>query len=156
MPPITCSFVINSADGGDLAGNMFGAVTPRVKKNLPNGPSDELFVEVAWAVPAPAAGLPAPPAPARLLGRFMFSKAPTALATQVDAPPFRTVPVPPAAGRQICFQEDVAPLANGIYKFGPYKVDANASLGRYEMTFVAEDQTTNKQWSEDPEFDVDG
>jgi hypothetical protein len=145
MPPVTCEFKIQRAGGGDLDGNIFGKVTPRVKKNG-GGPKDQLFVEVEWD---PTLGA----APNRLVGRFMFSKAPTASASQVDASPFRTTPAP---GHQICYWDDSAQLAAGRYKFGPYIIDDSAELGKYEMTFVATDPNTNIQWSEDPEFDVDG
>jgi hypothetical protein len=102
-------------------------------------------------------------APAGMTGRFMFSAAPTA-PDQSAASPFRNV----TGNKQLCYFEQsevkgVSDTATGEtrYTFTELPVDQNADEGKYELTFVAESEQplgtlTGTQWSEDPEFDVDG
>jgi hypothetical protein len=150
--PLTCEFEIDNDLGGDLKGTMFGPVTGRLHKNgAVAGGVDPLFVRVSWTVNGVAA-------PNTLKGRLMFSMAPSAAANQTAASPLKN------SGKQLCFVEqdkNVIPGVPPTYRWGPFNIDQTAQLGKYELTFVVEDITTGSpsmgtQWSEDPEFDVDG
>lgn len=140
MATKTCVFEIPSTDGGDLRGAMFGPTTGKVNRG------DDLQVVVNW--------LAATPPPNVLLGRFMFSMAPTAASTQVFATPFLN-----GANKQLCFsQPQPAQNIGGSFTFPGFPVLANRPnnvLGKYELTFVVEDPASQTQWSEDPEFDVE-
>lgn len=141
MATINCVFDIISADGGDLKGDMFGPTTGRLRRG------DSLVVKVNWKAAAQA--------PNNLLGRLMISASPTASSSQVFASPFLQ-----PNNRQLCFSQPIpANLNGGSYTFAPLTVAADRPdtvLGKYELTFVAEDPSAQTQWSEDPEFDVEG
>ena len=141
-----CVFEINAADGGDLAGNMFGKTTGRLSKRQTLEAINALRVTVLWKADGEA--------PQELLGRFMFSAAPTAASTQIAASPFKD-----DQGKQLCYREDTAGRdINGnqiSYTFSDFRVDRDAEEGKYELTFVAQDPSSGTQWSEDPEFDIE-
>jgi hypothetical protein len=141
-----CEFEITAAGGGDLEGNMFGKTTGRMSKRQTLEDVNALRVIVLWK----AGGT----APQNLLGRFMFSAAPTASSTQIAASPFKD-----DRGKQLCYTEVTAPRdINGNQisdTFDDFPVDRDAEEGKYELTFVAQDTSTGTQWSEDPEFDIE-
>ena len=141
-----CVFEIIAAGGGDLDGDMFGKTTGRMSKRQTIEDINALRVIVLWKADGPA--------PQQLDGRFMFSAAPTASKKQIAASPFKE------GGKQLCFKQLTADqVVNGnqiSYTFDDIAVDRDAEEGKYELTFVAQDRLTGTQWSEDPEFDIEG
>jgi hypothetical protein len=154
MPPAdrTCEFAITDLAGGDLKGPGFGPTTGKVRKNQNDMPpvADPMFVKVTWDETVLG------PGPATLTGRFMFSMSPTASVAQKSASPFLTQG--PGAPKQICYMEEDAPkvgtAAASFYRWGPFKIDKHAEIGKYELTVVLDDGA-GTNWSEDPEFDVE-
>jgi len=90
-------------------------------------------------------------APVKLNGYMVIGPAPAVADTQNDASPFLS------GNNQVCVQvySNVAP-ANSVYTFGPALTAPNPGPQRrqFELTFVAVDPGSGKQWEEDPEFDT--
>ena len=90
-------------------------------------------------------------APATLNGYMIVGPAPLAPTTQSAASPFMN------GNNQICVQTyaNVSP-SNNTYTFSPALVAPNPGQGtrQFELTFVAVDPSSGKQWEEDPEFDT--
>jgi hypothetical protein len=140
MASVDCKFEITTADGGDLKGKMFGPTTGRIRRG------DSLVVIVDWLAPAAV--------PNALQAHYMFSMAPSA--DQVFASPFQA-----ANQRQLTYKGPVpsGPPNGSTFTFPGLTIPNTQPItvfGKYELTFVVEDPSSQTQWSEDPEFDVDG
>lgn len=90
--------------------------------------------------------------PANLNGYMLIGPAPNASPNQADASPFMS------GNNQICVQvySTVTPSSN-TYTFAPALAAPNMNgkgARQFELTFVAVDPSTGKQWEEDPEFDT--
>ena len=153
MAVVTCTFQVDNAMGGDLSGPWFdngSAGTSNTTGHMHKGNHDELFVVLQWNAGS---------APDFLTGHIVFSKAETASASQTAASPFKN-----RGDKQLCHKAEKVHVAGGgaflpSYKWGPFPLHDGSQLGKYELTFVAEDTTPGEdkeiQWSEDPEFDVE-
>ena len=90
-------------------------------------------------------------APASLNGYMIIGPAPVVAETQNDASPFLN------GNKQVCCMPySNVQGNNGLYTFTPgftMGTPANGLL-QFELTFVAVDPTSQKQWEEDPEFDT--
>lgn len=149
MTNYTCRFHIAASTqftGGRLTGTFDGGTTP----TLSDGDSVTVIVESDFVMP-------------QLTGTWVFTAAkPTQLdPTEAKLPsPFTTVVGEghKFAGQVLCLQYSTQLGDAQSWTFGPiaYRVSDDTKNSRYELTFVAADnsQTPPVQWSEDPEFDT--
>lgn len=91
-------------------------------------------------------------APAKLNGYMVIGPAPAVSDSQNDASPFLS------GDNQVCVQtySNVAAGGNSTVTFVPALTAPNPGPQRrqFELTFVAVDPASGKQWEEDPEFDT--
>jgi hypothetical protein len=151
MQTYNCTFNIpagTQTTGGRLTGGFDSDLRPLV-----NG--DQITVTVI-----------SPFSLAQLTGNFVF----TALPPQQPGGPEAALPSPfttqagqgghTVSGQVLCLHYTTIIGTATQFVFGPltYNVADNTKSSRYELTFVAADnsQTPPVQWSEDPEFDTGG
>src|SRR5687767_9780284 len=138
MATYTCAFSLPSeqADGATLGGSGFGT-TPTLQVN------DVLPVTARVTRQGPTS----------LNGYMVFSPAPDV--------PDQTTPSPfQSNGKFVCFKSQMGLIGNNsgggtTFTFSSLTYNGGYAA-HYELTFVAEDPATGTQWSEDPEFIVEG
>jgi hypothetical protein len=138
MATYTCAFTIPSGqgNGAKLGGSGFGN-TPTLQVN------DVLQVTVRLTGQGPTS----------LNGYMVFSPA-------ADVPS-QTIPSPfQNNGKFVCFKSQMGLSGNNsggstLFTFSSFTYNGGYA-GHYELTFVAEDPASGTQWSEDPEFIVEG
>jgi hypothetical protein len=89
--------------------------------------------------------------PGSLTGYLIVGPAPDAPTSQAAASPFAS------GNNQICVTvyPNVTPTGS-TFAFSPVLTlpNQNRTSGKFELTFVAVDPVTGRQWEEDPEFDT--